>query len=176
MHNAQCMMHDDEIHASLISPISNLQSAHYICAVKKDSPIDFFKEDVKFRLNHSEELKQWILSAFRSNKKSPQHISYIFCSDKYLLAMNKKFLHHHYFTDIITFDNTTVAGKIEADIFISIDRIQANAKKFNTLFKDELHRVMIHGALHLIGYDDKKPALKKKMQVAEDAWLGKRSF
>jgi len=90
--------------------------------------------------------------------------------------MNKKFLDHHFFTDIITFDNSTEPGKIESDIFISIDRVQENARKFNTLFKDELHRVMIHGALHLIGYDDKKPANKKKMQSAEDAWLEKRRF
>jgi len=142
----------------------------------KEYPIHFFKEDVKFRLLHSDELKQWILSAFRVNKKRVHHISYIFCSDKYLLAMNKKFLDHHFFTDIITFDNSTEPGKIESDIFISIDRVQENARKFNTLFKDELHRVMIHGALHLIGYDDKKPANKKKMQSAEDAWLEKRRF
>ena len=142
----------------------------------KESPIDFFKEDVKFRLLHSEELKTWILKAFKVNKMNIQHISYIFCSDRYLLSMNKKFLHHHYYTDIITFDNSTEPGKIEADIFISIDRIQANAKEFKSLFKDELHRVIIHGALHLIGYDDKKPALKKKMQMAEDSWLEKRNF
>jgi rRNA maturation RNase YbeY len=143
---------------------------------KEDTQIHFFKEDIKFRLLHSDELKQWILSAFRVNKKKVHHISYIFCSDKYLLAMNKKFLHHNYFTDIITFDNSTEPGQIESDIFISIDRVQENAKKFNKPFKDELHRVMIHGALHLIGYDDKKPANKKKMQSAEDAWLEKRRF
>ena len=143
---------------------------------KEDTQIHFFKEDIKFRLLHSDELKQWILSAFRVNKKKVHHISYIFCSDKYLLAMNKKFLHHNYFTDIITFDNSTEPGQIESDIFISIDRVQENAKKFNKPFKDELHRVMIHGALHLIGYDDKKPANKKKMQSAEDSWLEKRRF
>jgi rRNA maturation RNase YbeY len=90
--------------------------------------------------------------------------------------MNKKFLHHNYFTDIITFDNSSEPGKTEADIFISIDRVQANAKKFKTPFKDELHRVMIHGALHLIGFDDKNAANKKKMRQAEDLWLAKRSF
>src|SRR5689334_17865595 len=123
--------------------------------MQKNPPIDFFKEDVKFRLLHSDDLKQWILKAFGANEKKVQHISYIFCSDKYLLSMNRKFLQHNYFTDIITFDNSTETGKIEADIFISIDRVQANAKEFKTSFKDELHRVMIHGALHLIGFDDK---------------------
>jgi rRNA maturation RNase YbeY len=90
--------------------------------------------------------------------------------------MNKKFLKHNFFTDIITFDNSSESGKIEADIFISIDRVQANAKQFNTAFRDELHRVMIHGALHLIGFDDKTPANKTKMRQAEDAWLAKRKF
>ena len=142
----------------------------------KESQIDFFKEDVTFRILHSDELKRWILKAFRDNKKKVQHISYIFCSDKYLLLMNKKFLHHNYFTDIITFDNSTEPGKIEADIFISIDSVKANAKNFNTLFKDELHRVVIHGALHLIGYDDKNDANRKKMRQAEDSWLAKRNF
>lgn len=144
--------------------------------MRKEYQIDFFKEEVNFRLIRSEELKQWILKAFAAHKKKVQHVSYVFCSDKYLLSMNKKFLQHNYFTDIITFDNSTEPGKIEADIFISIDRVKANAKEFNTAFKDELHRVMIHGALHLIGFDDKNSANKKKMREAEDLWLGKRKF
>jgi len=142
----------------------------------KESPIDFFKEEVSFRLLHSDELKRWILQTFKSHKKNVQHISYIFCSDKYLLSMNKKFLQHNYFTDIITFDNSTEPGRINADIFISIDRVKANAKQFDSTFKDELHRVMIHGALHLAGFDDKNTAAKKKMRLAEDAWLEKRKF
>ena len=141
-----------------------------------ESSIDFFKENVKFRILHADELKKWILKAFKTHKKNILQINYIFCSDKYLLAMNKKFLHHNYFTDIITFDNSTVPGIIEADIFISVDRIRANAEKFRTLFKDELHRVMIHGPLHLIGFNDKKPSQKKEMQEAEEIWLGKRKF
>jgi probable rRNA maturation factor len=144
--------------------------------MQENSHIDFFKEDVSFRLLHSDELKRWILKAFSDNNKRIQHISYIFCTDKYLLGMNKKFLHHNYFTDIITFDNSLEPGKIEADIFISIDSVQTNAKKFNTLFKDELHRVIIHGALHLIGFDDKNDANRKKMRQAEDLWLARRNF
>ena len=140
----------------------------------KEFPIHFFKEDISFRIQQPEELKKWIQNVFRHHKKKVQHISYIFCSDNYLLAMNKKFLQHHYLTDIITFDNSVDPGKIEADIFISVDRVRANAKKFNLTFKDELHRVMVHGALHLMGYDDKKPSLQKKMQNAENVWLNKR--
>ena len=155
---------------------SILNTPYYICAMVKDYPIHFFKEDVKFRLLHSNELKQWIFKAFKSNKKNIQQINYIFCSDQYLLQMNKQYLKHNYFTDIITFDNSSDPKKKEADIFISIDRVKANAKAFKIPFKDELHRVMIHGALHLIGYDDKKPENKKKMKRAEDAWLEKRGF
>jgi probable rRNA maturation factor len=161
---------------SIFTLYSVLNTLNYICAMNNDSPIHFFKEDVKFRLLHSNELKEWILRAFRSNKKNIQQINYIFCSDQYLLKMNKQYLKHNYFTDIITFDNSSDPKKKEADIFISIDRVKANAAAFNISFNDELHRVMIHGALHLIGYDDKTPANKKKMKLAEDAWLEKRGF
>ena len=139
-------------------------------------PIQFFKEGVSFRLNHQDGLKKWILKVFHSGKVQVQSINYIFCSDRYLLKMNKEYLDHHYFTDIMTFDNSIEKNKVEADIFISIDRIAANAKEFNTTFRDELHRVMIHGALHLIGFSDKSKSEKQKMRNAEDEWLSKRNF
>ena len=138
--------------------------------------INFFKEGVRFRISHREALAKWIVKAFRENNLSAENVNYIFCSDRYLLSMNKNFLKHHYFTDVISFDNSSVKGKVEGDIFISIDRIEANAKKFKASFNDELHRVMIHGALHLIGYDDKNAKAKKAMKEAEDYWLKKRSF
>lgn len=98
------------------------------------------------------------------------NISYIFCTDSYLLSINKQFLKHNYFTDIITFDYTE-AKTIKGEIYISIDRIKENAETFKVLFKDELFRVMIHGMLHLIGYDDKTPALKKIMTQKENEYL-----
>ena len=147
----------------------------YLCAMSK-TIIHFFKEGVRFRLQNQEPLKEWIESAFKKNKIKVESISYIFSSDKYLLKLNKDFLQHNYFTDIITFDNSNQKGKVEADIFISIDRVSANAKNFDTTFQNELHRVMIHGALHLMGYKDKTAPDKKKMRAAEEFWLKKRNF
>ncbi len=123
-----------------------------------------------------EALKKWILLAFKENETAVLGINYIFCSDKYLLKLNKEYLGHNYFTDIITFDNSKEKGTAEADVFISSDRVMANAKKFKSTFRDELHRVMIHGALHLMGYDDKTPKAEKAMRQAEEYWLRKRSF
>ncbi len=87
--------------------------------------------------------------------------------------MNVKFLKHNYFTDIITFDNSLVKKKIVGDIFISIDTVRLNAKQYKTTFDNELHRVMIHGLLHLVGYSDKTPAKQKVMRGMEDLWLKK---
>ena len=139
-------------------------------------PVFFFKEGVSFRLTHQEALKKWIVRACRENKATIIGINYIFCSDKYLLRLNREYLNHHYYTDIITFDNSSARGFLEADIFISVDRVRANAAKFKTTFSDELHRVMIHGALHLMGYDDKNAMDEHNMRRAEDYWLAKRRF
>src|SRR5690348_4761099 len=100
----------------------------------------FFKEDVRFRFDGASALRPWIEKVFRKNNLKIQSLNYIFCSDKYLRKLNKEYLAHDYYTDIITFDNSEVKGKIEADIFISIDRVSANAKEFKTSFNDELHR------------------------------------
>ncbi len=86
-----------------------------------------------------------------------------------------KFLKHNYFTDIITFDNSMVKKKIVGDIFISIDTVRFNAKQYATTFDNELHRVMIHGLLHLVGYSDKTPGKQKVMRAMEDLWLKKLS-
>ena len=140
------------------------------------SKIQFHKENVQFRLNKQAELKSWIYAAIKAHGYSVLSINYVFCSDKYLLKMNKQYLHHNYYTDIITFNNSSEAKKLEADIFISIDRVKENGEKFKTIFNDELHRVMIHGALHLVGYNDKNKSGQAKMREAEDYWLGKRKF
>lgn len=139
-------------------------------------PVHFFKEGVRIRLQNRDQLKKWILQLFRENNLDVENINYVFCSDRYLLKMNKNYLDHHYLTDIITFDNSVEKGKVEADVFISTDRVAANAKKFNVAFRDELHRVLVHGALHLAGYDDKKISGRNKMREAEDYWLKKRRF
>lgn len=143
----------------------------------RNSHIQFFKEGVSMRLLHQEGLKKWIRNACRAYNTEAASVNFIFCSDKYLLALNKQYLGHHYLTDIITFDNSiSESARLEGDIFISIDRVAANAKKFDVAFNDELHRVMIHGVLHLLGHDDKKAPDAKAMRKAEEEWLAKRFF
>ena len=108
------------------------------------------------------------------NKEIDQ-VNYIFCSDEYLLNMNKEHLQHDYETDIITFDyseNNTVSG----DLFISLDRVIDNAKSLKLKRADELHRVMIHGVLHLAGYKDKSPQDQAEMRSQEDYCLSLRTF
>src|ERR1035437_10050230 len=131
--------------------------------------INFFCQNISFSLKKKGAVKSWILSAIRKEKKKPGDISFIFCNDKYLLALNKKFLKHNTLTDIITFQYP--ADKLSAEIYISIPRVKENAKKFEVSFENELHRVMIHGILHLCGYTDKMPAKKKQMKNREDLYL-----
>lgn len=138
--------------------------------------INFFKESITFRLSNKEELRKWIVSIVKSKQKKIENLNFIFCSDPYLRKINKTYLEHDYFTDIVTFDNSSVKGKIEGDIFISIDRIRINAKQYKVTVKDELHRVIIHGVLHLLGYGDKNLDQVKKMRAEEDKALAKRKF
>jgi probable rRNA maturation factor len=148
----------------------------FLASQPVNHPIHFHKENVHFRLTKQEELKKWIASAIKSYGYSMQVINYIFCSDKYLLKINQQYLKHNYFTDIITFNNSSEEKKLEADIFISIDRVKANAVQYKTTFNDELHRVMIHGALHLVGFDDKKSSKQAEMSMEEDKWLARWNF
>ncbi len=140
------------------------------------SHIRFFKEEIHFRLQTQDPLRKWISSAVRHHKFQLNEISFIFCTDQYLLQLNKKFLNHHYFTDIITFDNSVEKKIISGDIYISYPRVKENAEFFKTSLTDELHRVMIHGVLHLLGYRDKDKKEKSLMKKREDEWLSKRTF
>ena len=117
-------------------------------------------------------LKVFIASIFKSEYKSLSSLSFVFCSDSYLLEINKNFLQHNFFTDIITFDLTPKGKKeIEAEIYISIERVKENAKTFKTSIQQELHRVIFHGVLHLCGYTDKSKLQKEKMTHKEDFYL-----
>jgi|SRR6185312_1924298 len=139
-------------------------------------PVQFFEEDISYKLKNKAAVKKWITDTVRAEGFILKELSYIFCSDIYLLQVNRQFLNHNYFTDIITFDNSAGDGLIVGDIFISIDRVRENAAKFNMPLLDELHRVIIHGVLHLVGYNDKTPADKEKMTLKEDFYLTRRSF
>ena len=130
----------------------------------------YFEEIDEFTF--SEKTNEWIEKIIQSEKKEAGDISFIFCSDHYLLGINKEFLNHDYFTDVITFDYVE-GDKISGDIFISIDRVKENAETFNVTYKNELNRVMIHGILHLLGYKDKSVQEKQLMTQKEDEYLSK---
>ena len=138
--------------------------------------ITFFEEDISYNIRNKIKLKQWIKAAIIEEGFRLDELTYVLCSDEYLLKMNQQYLDHDTYTDIITFDNAEEEGIITGDIFISIPRIKENAAKFSVSEVDELHRVIIHGALHLLGYKDKAAADKKKMTQKEDYYLAKRAF
>lgn len=139
--------------------------------MKKEESIHFFKEKVLFRFSKKEQIIQWLSSTASKEGFKIRNLNYIFCSDAHILKMNKDYLGHNYFTDIITFDNGIEKKIIEGDIYISVDTVKNNSVRFNTTFNDELHRVMIHGLLHLLGYKDKKENEKSKMRMTEDKYL-----
>jgi len=134
--------------------------------------ISFNSLSVKFDLPEKRKIKAWLQSLATLENKGVGEIAFIFCSDDELLQINQQYLKHDYYTDVITFDyseNTDVSG----DIFISVDTVRANAKKYNQSFDEELRRVMAHGVLHLCGYKDKTSAQKKTMREKEDFYLSK---
>ena len=138
--------------------------------------INFFEEDIRFKLKNKTKVKQWIKATIEAEGYTLKELNYIFCSDQYLVQINQQYLDHDTYTDIVTFDNSDEDKIIVGDIFISIDRIRENAIKFNSGEVNELHRVIIHGALHLLGYQDKKAENKKIMTGKEDHYLGIRNF
>ena len=159
--------------------------------------ITFFTQDLKFTLKNKTHVRTWLTTVAKKEGAEIAELNYIFCSDNYLLALNKKHLNHDTLTDIITFDNSAprspslfqggqspvdfepagadvsegLGQGVVGDIFISIERITENAATYNVSFEKELHRVMVHGLLHLLGYKDKKPADKAQMTGKEDYYL-----
>ena len=132
--------------------------------------ISFDSEDISFELEHPNLVQDWIQHAITNEDKVAGEISYIFCSDEYLHKINLEHLQHDTLTDIITF-NYCEDDLINSDIFISVDRVKENAGLFKTSFENELSRVMIHGILHLVGYDDKTDEDKVIMRSKEDFYL-----
>jgi probable rRNA maturation factor len=116
-------------------------------------------------------LKQFIITLFKKEKKPLAELSYIFCSDQRLLEINRQFLQHDFYTDIITFPLSDPGQPISGEIYISVDRVRDNAKEFGSSIKKELHRVIFHGALHLCGYKDKSSGDEKLMRKMEDKYL-----
>lgn len=139
--------------------------------------IQFFSEDIDFTLKEKQKVREWIGATIKAEGfKRVGELSFVLCSDAYLLEINKQYLDHDTFTDIVTFDSSEDEDVIAGDIFISVERTMENAKKFNVSERDELHRVIIHGVLHLCGYYDKKKEDKTLMTEKEDHYLAKREF
>ncbi len=133
--------------------------------------VSFTNADIDFRLPAKQALKKFITSSFEKEAKKKLSVSYVFCSDDFLLGMNQAFLKHDYYTDIITFPLSETEKKVEAEIYISVDRVRDNALKLKTGFDQELIRVIFHGILHLVGYKDKTSSQKEEMRKAEEKWI-----
>ncbi|NVJ87508.1 MAG: rRNA maturation RNase YbeY [Algoriphagus sp.] len=130
--------------------------------------IHFFTEDIRFQLPNKLTRKRWLKEIASGEGFKIIELNYIFCSDEYLHQINVDYLNHDTLTDIITFDNSDEKGKIEGDIFISIDRVFDNAKTHHSSNEDELSRVISHGLLHLMGYKDKKKEDASLMRSKEN--------
>lgn len=136
--------------------------------------IRYFCEDIRFTYKNKLANNRWLKMVAGSEIRKIGDINIIFCSDNYILDVNMKYLQHDYFTDIITFDYCE--GKVlSGDLFISVDSVRENSIEFGTDFEEELHRVIVHGVLHLIGYDDHTDEDKKVMRQKENYYLQMRS-
>lgn len=133
--------------------------------------IEFHFNQVSFTLKNRKRLKSFLQGIFKQEKRDLGSLSYVFCSDEYLLDLNHRYLNHDYYTDIITFELSEPGDLIKAEVYISIDRVKENAKLNNTSFAHELYRVIFHGALHLTGQNDKTPVQSESMRQKEDQYL-----
>ena len=132
--------------------------------------ITYQTEGIEMPAIKKKETSAWIKAVAESYGKRAGDIAYIFCSDEKILEVNRQYLHHDYYTDIITFDYTE-GKRISGDIFISLDTVRSNAEQYETDYDTELHRVVIHGILHLVGINDKGPGEREIMEAAENAAL-----
>lgn len=130
----------------------------------------YFSEDTSFSFNRRRVTSSWLREVCLREGKILKDVNIIFCSDTYLLDINRKFLNHNYFTDIITFDYC-VDSCISGDLFISVDSVRENSIFYNTLFDNELNRVIVHGILHLVGFDDHTEEEVTVMRGKEDCYL-----
>lgn len=135
--------------------------------------IRFFTEDIDFTVPNPIKLKRWLSDAATYEGKSIDELNYIFCSDAYLLGINQAYLQHDTLTDIITFPTSEFDGVVSGDVFISVERVRENATIFNEDFVDELHRVLVHGLLHLCGHKDKTKEQSRIMRILETFHLSK---
>ncbi|MCD4680152.1 MAG: rRNA maturation RNase YbeY [Bacteroidales bacterium] len=136
--------------------------------------IIFFLKNVNYNIREKNKIRIWLERAIKIENKKLTEINYILCNDTFLLNLNKKFLKHNTLTDVISFDMAETDNSINGEIYISINRVKANASKYKVKIQDELHRVMIHGLLHLVGYNDFTVEEKEIMRKREDYYLSLR--
>ncbi len=137
----------------------------------KTERIFFHFIDVAYNLGSRKALKSFISEKFEERKIGIEEINFIFCKDAYLLELNQKHLQHNTLTDIITFEHSLKGQNMHSDLFISLERVRENASLFKTSIKNELHRVMFHGILHLLGFKDKNDKDQRAMRAMEEEWL-----
>ena len=137
--------------------------------------ISYYFQNTDFKFRDRRKTNEWLKLAAESEIRRIGNISIIFCSDNYVLDINQKYLQHDYFTDIITFDYCE-GDRLSGDLFISVDSVRENSVEFGTEFKDELNRVIIHGLLHLVGYDDHTEKDIKLMRSKENYYLSLREL
>lgn len=133
--------------------------------------VRFSVQSSDFELAEPEKVRLWVAEVVRRRGMTVGNINYLFCDDEYLLGVNQQYLDHDTYTDIITFDYVA-GGLVSGDILISVERVDDNARLFGVPFKQELHRVVIHGVLHLLGQGDKLPAEAAEMRRQEEEALG----
>ena len=142
----------------------------------KETEINIFTQGIKFKIKNEEKFKNWIIETIVNEGKIAGAINFIFCNDSYLLKINKKYLQHDFYTDIVTFNNSDKENEISGDIFISYERVVENAGKLSESLEDETSRVSIHGILHLIGYKDIESEEIKEMRNKEDQYISQKKF
>lgn len=135
------------------------------------NPVVFHHADKRLHIKDQAALKRFLVTLFKKEKVSLNALHYIFCSDDYLLEINRSFLQHDYYTDIISFDLAEKGMPVEGEIYISLDRVKENAKSLGCTYREELLRVVFHGALHLCGYKDKKKSEILEMRNKEASYL-----
>jgi rRNA maturation RNase YbeY len=134
--------------------------------------IFFHFEQARYKISSQKKRKKWIYTSVEEEGYSVDSIDFIFCSDIFLLGINKKFLKHDYFTDVITFSNSEGIN-LSGEIYISLDRVKENSESYQVSFDEELNRILIHGILHLMNYDDSTRSLKMRMTIKENYFLKK---
>ena len=148
-----------------------MKSSHFTPAEKKNSTIQYFEENIRYRFRNKRKTADWIRTSIRNEGKEPGEINIIFCSDTFLHKMNVDYLNHDTFTDIITFDMSEEKNLITGEIFISVERARENARSLGVKMIDEIRRLIIHGILHLSGYGDRTLEEKELMTRKEDYYL-----